>query len=387
MGAVAALALVVAACGGSDKPQESSSESGPSAQNASPVKIGVILPYSGVFGQYGTPMETALKARFSKDGNKVAGRTIELIFEDDATDPGTAVTKARKLVDRDKVSSIVCCVDGGATLAVAPYLAEQRVPQIGPIPNPAGLEKFPTAFLLTPTAGQMTERFGKYAAQKLGWKNVVIVASDFSYGRDVADSFERGFISAGGKITQKLFPPQGTQDYGSFLTQIRDADAVFTGFGAADAIRFIKQYEQFGLKGKIRLSGHGPIVTELILAQMGDSAIGTTAVFHYSSQLDTPNNKAFLQALSESGANIIPSHFVAGSWAAGETLIAMLRAVNGNTSNVDNMLKALKDSQIDSPWGPFRFDSNTRYANSDLYYYEVVKQDDKLVHKILDKVP
>ena len=90
-----ALALVVAACGGSN----SSNSSASSSKAGDPIKIGVLLPYTGPFGLYGKPMEAALRARFAQVHDKVAGHPIQLTFLDEQTDAKTAVTEATKLVE------------------------------------------------------------------------------------------------------------------------------------------------------------------------------------------------------------------------------------------------------------------------------------------------
>ncbi|HEX6023526.1 MAG TPA: ABC transporter substrate-binding protein, partial [Solirubrobacter sp.] len=76
--ALVALGLGAAACGGQ--------EEGSSAQSGEPVKIGVLLPYTGPFGLYGKPMEAALRQRIAEAGGTADGRPVELLFEDEATD-------------------------------------------------------------------------------------------------------------------------------------------------------------------------------------------------------------------------------------------------------------------------------------------------------------
>ena len=115
-----------------------------------PIKIGIILPYTGPFGLYGKPMEATFRARFAKQHSRIKGHKVELYFLDEATDPKTAVLDATQLITQQHVKAIVCCVTGGATLALGPILAQQGVPQIGPIPNPAGLENYKTAAMAAP---------------------------------------------------------------------------------------------------------------------------------------------------------------------------------------------------------------------------------------------
>lgn len=379
-----AVALALAACGGSPTTTSGDATSGATADAPKdPVKIGVLLPYTGPFGLYGKPMEAALRARFAKVDNKVDGRPVELLFEDEATDAGTAVSKATKLIDRDQVSAIICCATGAATLAVGPILAERGVPQLGPIPNPDGLSKYSTAVMVGPTAGHDATKLGEYAAKKLGYKTAVLVASDFSYGHEVADGFKKGFTDAGGKITKEIFAPLGTNDFGSYLSQVPDADVAFAGFAGADAIRFVQQYDQFGVKARMPLVGHGPLLTELVLNQIGASAVDVGAGFYYSSSLDNPANTEFIDAMKAVNDKFVPSHFTAGAWATGSVLIdAIPRA--GDVTDGDAFAKAIRATKIDVPWGPLKFDPKTGYAVAPTYYYVATQAGAALSHKVVE---
>lgn len=388
------LAGGLAACGDSGGKSEgkvAASEDGAATtvqqtSDDSPIKIGVILSYTGPFGLYGKPMEAVLRARFAKDGDKAGGRPVQLVFEDDATDANTAVSKATKLIEQDKVAAVVCCVGGAATLAVGPVLAERKVPQLGPIPNPAGLEKYATAAMAAPTAGHDATKLGTYAAVKLGHKTAVVVASDFSYGHEVADGFKKGFTDAGGKVVDEVFAPLGTADFGAYLSRLGNADVAFGGFAGADAIKFVQQYEQFGVKKRMPLIGHGPLVTELVLKAIGNAAQDVGAGFYYSSQLKNAENTTFLDAL-KAMPQVIPSHFTAGAWATGSVLIDAIHRTGGNVDDGSALAKAIRATKIAAPWGDLRFDPKTGYAIAPTYYYVVKGEGATLHHEIVEQMP
>lgn len=352
-----------------------------------PIKIGVLLPYTGPFGLYGKPMEAALRARFQVAGNKVDGRPVQLVFEDEATDPGVAVTKANKLLDQDHVSAIICCATGGSTLAVGPILAERHIPQLGPIPNPSGLSAYKTAVVVAPSAGHDAEKLGTYAATTLGYHRAVVVVSDFSYGHEVANSFKKGFTQAGGVIVNEIQAPLGTNDFGSYLSQISNADVTFAGFAGADAIRFVKQYDQFGVKAKIPLIGHGPLVTELLLNAIGQSSVGVGAGFYYSSTLDNPENAKFISTMMAANANFVPSHFTAGAWATGSVLLDAIHRAHGKVTDGKAFAKLIRASKIATPWGALKFDQKTGYAIAPTYYYVVNSTNGVLKHSAIKKMP
>jgi branched-chain amino acid transport system substrate-binding protein len=374
LAAVASLSLLLAACGDGDSGATSAND---------PVRVGVLLPYTGPFGLYGKPMEAALRARLGQEGNKVDGRPVELVFEDEATDPKVAVSKVTKLLDQRDVNAVVCCATGGATLAVAPILAERSIPQLGPIPNPAGLSEYETAAVAAPTAAHDAEVLGRYAATELGHEQAAIIASDFAYGKEVADGFTAGFSAGGGKVVKSVFAPLGTQDFGSYLTQLGDPEVVFAGFAGADAIGLVKQYRKFGLKSP--LIGHGPLVTELVLNAIGPAAVGVGAGFYYSSQLENPENQKFIETMSEN-PKFVPSHFTAGAWATGSVLLDAIRRAGGDAGDGEALAKAIRATEIEAPWGPLRFDPETGYAVAPTYYYEVTRDGGKLRHDVKGEI-
>lgn len=406
--ALTAIALVAAGCGGDDKSSDSSAAATTAAvattaaqtttttadttpatlavADGETIVVGVLGSYSGPFGIYGQPMELALRARMEEAGMVAGNHPIELVFEDDATDPATAVTKAIKLVEENGAHIVVCCVNGAATLAVGPILSDMGIPQIGPIPNPAGLQEFETAFLAAPTAGYDAGRLGTYVAEEMGHTTAAVLASDFSYGREIAGAFIESFTAAGGEVVYEQYAPLGTQDFGSLLAGVPEADVVFGGFGGADGIAFVQQYEQFGLKERSPLVAHGPLVTELLLQQEGPAATGITAGFYYSSQIDNEENTRFKAALAAANPDLPPSHFTAGAWATGSVILAAIEAAGDDATNGEALAEAIGATVTDVPWGTLEFDPETRYAFGTTYIYTVIADGDTLVHEIVTTI-
>lgn len=371
---------------GAETTADTAADTAAQEADGEPIVVGVIGSYSGPFGIYGQPMELALRARMEEAGMQAGNRPIELVFEDDATDPATAVTKATKLVEENGADVVVCCVNGAATLAVAPILAEAGIPQIGPIPNPAGLQEFETAFLAAPTAGYDAGRLGTYAAEELGYKTAAVLASDFSYGHEISGAFMESFKAAGGEIVYEQYAPLGTQDFGSLMTGVPDADVVFGGFAGADGIAFVQQYQQFGLKDRSPLISHGPLVTELLLQQQGAAAVGITAGFYYSSQIDNAENDKFKEALAAANPKLPPSHFTAGAWATGSVILAAIEAAGDDATDGAALAEAIAGTVTDVPWGTLEFDSDTHIAFGTTYIYTVVQAGDAVVHEIVTSI-
>lgn len=348
---------------------------------AEPVVIGVISSYTGAFGIYGDPMELALSLRLGAAGNKAGSIPVEAVFEDDATDPAIAVQMVTKLVEEDGAKVVVCCVNAGSTFAVAPILAEMGIPQIVPIANPLGLHENPNAFVAAPSVNYDAERLGTYAFETLGYSTAVVTGMDMAYGQALVDSFTKGFTAAGGEVVDTIFTPFGTQDFGSFFASVPEADMVFGGYAGADAIAFINQYEQFGLKDRSPLLGHGPLITELLLQIEGPPAAGTTVGFYYSSSLDNPENQAFKDAMAAANPDLPPSHFTAGAWATGTILLSAIESAGPGTDG-----SALRDAiaavEVETPWGLSHFDADSGYIFGPTYIYTAVIDGDVLHHEV-----
>ncbi|MGY2704818.1 ABC transporter substrate-binding protein [Nocardioides sp. HB32] len=375
LGAGAALALL-AACGNGGADGARPGVTGKAAGDE--VTVGLVAPSTGVYGLYGPVLGGIMKGVFGHDGT--SGLTFEQA--DDAGDPQTALTKVRQLVQQEGADVIVCCVNGAATLAVAPYLESVGVPQIAPIPGPGGLDEFSTAYSVGFYAQQLTKPFGAYAAQELGYKKAVIMASDFVQGHDVADGFKEGFTSAGGTIVKEVYPPLDTSDYGPFLSQISGADVVFGFFGGADAVRFVKQYAAAGLKDKAQLIGLGPMVSRLVLDQIGDAAVGVEGVFHYAETgTASPADEAFAAAAAAAAPPEVTPNFVqANAWTTAKVIE---EAIKESRSSGDSLTEAIAGTHVDAPWGPFSFDPTTHYPVLKGLLFQVVKGPQRLDHKVL----
>lgn len=379
--ALTALAAFVTGCGdGSDDADPAAVE-----KAVEDVTVGVISSYTGQFGIYGDPMELAMNLRLEADDNMAGNRRVKVVYEDDATDPAVAVQKATKLIEESGASVVVCCVNAASTFAVAPLLVDAGIPQIVPIANPLGLDKNPNGFVAGPSVNYDAERLGAHAVKQLGHKKAVVMGMDMAYGKAVTEAFTKGFTGAGGEVVKTQLTPFGTKDFGSFLTGVPDADVLFGGYAGADAISFVTQYDQFGLKKRMPLLGHGPLITELILNAQGPAAEGITAAFYYSSQLDNAENSAFMSAMRAANPKIAPSHFTAGSWATGTILLTAIKAADDPSSGKD-MREAIGAVKIEAPWGPMSFDEKTGYVFGRTYVYSVVKDGDAVRHKVEDTI-
>src|SRR5215470_569062 len=307
------------------------------AQSSAPLRIGFLTVKTGPLAAGGAQQEEGA-ALFLKERNGVfAGRKVELITKDTAGTPATAKTRTQELVEREKANVIIGPLATNEALAIDGYIRDTKVPLItttssatvdlkARAPNPYVLHAFGTA-------PQVTYALGDYAAKTLGYKRAAIVAEDFTYGHEGAGGFQLAFEAGGGKIVQKLWPPLNAPEYGPYLAQLkRDVDAVYIGFAGANPVRFLRQYAEVGLKGKVAVLGNTTSTDEGVLKVMGDEAVDVMTAGWYAAGLDTPDNKKFVAAINADYKHD-PGFYTAGPYTALMMIEEGLKAFSGKISD------------------------------------------------------
>jgi len=331
------------------------------AQSPGPVKIGMLIELTGVFTRNGREALDGMRLYLDEIGNKAAGRTLELIVEDMEGKPDVALTKARKLVERDGVHMLAGIVSSGVGVAVAGYARDKKVPVIVnadfgassvTVPGP-GLN--PYIFRWSQSGTGPGSAAGDWAARTAGWKKVVSIASDYVGGVETNAAFARVFCGGGGHIVQELWPPLGTADFAPFITQIdRSADAVVVFTPSADGLRFGRQYIEYGVKLPL-MDLYAQITDEGNLQQFGEPALGWYSAIHYTALIDTPENKRFVAAW-EKKHHRVPFDNAADGWVGARAIVKALEAVNGKVEDQDAFMAALRKAEFDSPKGFVKLD-------------------------------
>lgn len=121
------------------------------------------------------------------------------------------------------------------------------------------------------------------------------IAGDIAYGQEMCAGFQRVFEDNGGQIIQKLFPPLTVPDYGSYVGQLKSADAIFLGFAGSNGFRFLRQFVD-GQKDKLQVIGGMTALDEAVLRNMGDEALNIVTTCWYSAELDAKPNQTFAPA-------------------------------------------------------------------------------------------
>ncbi len=361
-----------------------------SALAKGPIKIGFFAPLTGFAAQTGKDMLNGLKFYLEEQKYEVAGRKIELLVEDTEAKPAVAMTKVRKLTEKDEVQVLIGGLMASTGYALKPYADRKKIPTIYALMASDDLTQRERGTWIVRTgwtSSQPSHPFGEYAAKELKLKKVVTIAFDYAFGWEVVGGFQRTFEENGGTVIQKLWAPVGTLDYGPYLGQIsKDADAVFALFFGAGALNFTKQFKQYGLKDKMKLIGGGVLTDEHVLPSMGDEALDVITTLHYSAALDTPANKAFAVPFKKF-ANKSASYYSENFYTGGKWIVECAKAINGDVEDRDKFLAALKGHKVtDDPRGPLEIDS---YGNpiQNIYIRKVERVNGELQNTVIHTYP
>ena len=354
------------------------------AQDA--IRLGFLTILTGALASPGKDMENGIELFLKEHHTSLGGRRVELTVLDSGGQPAGTLTKTRELVEQRRVNVLIGPLAAFEAYAIAPYVNQHKVPTISPSAAADDLtQRKATPYFVraTSTSSQPTQPFGTYAATTLGYKKIATIADDFAFGHEVVAGFHKAFEDAGGQIAQKLWPPLGAADQSPYISQLKkDVDAVFIGFAGVAAIRFLKQFEEAGLKGKIPVLANQTAVDESLLKNMGDEAVGVVSTMHYSAALDTPPNKKFVAAYRQAyGAD--PGYYAVGAYTAGLFLKQALDKAGGKIEDTDSFLKALRSVSItDAPGGPIRLDKYGQPIHN-IYIRRVERREGRLQNVVI----
>ena len=355
-----------------------------------PIKIGLLAPLTGAFSATGKDMLVGTELYLDEIGRQAGGRKIELIVEDTEGTPATALTKARKLVEQDKVHILTGGLLASTGYALQPFVDGQRVPATFPVIAADDLtQRKPAKWIVRTgwTTSQPMHPFGEWVAKTLKYKKVATIGMDYAFGWETVGGFQRSFEENGGQIVQKIWTPLNTNDFAPFLAQIkRDSDAVLALFVGRLALQFMKQYESAGLKGKLPLLGGGTTTDESVLPQMGDEAIGAITALHYSAALTTPQNARFARAF-EARAGKSASYYSEATYTGMRWIVEAIKAVGGKVEDRDGLLASLRKVDIkDAPRGPISVDQWGNPVQT-IYVRKVEKVGGKLQNTVIATFP
>src|SRR5262245_30294310 len=255
------------------------------AQAPAPVRLGVIQPLSGPVAASGNYVR--MGAEIARDWingrGGVLGRRIELVIEDNKSDPKEAANAAEKLIVRDKVPAIMGAWGSSMTLAAMPKLEEYGVPMVVETSSAASITKRgnPWVFRISPPSEMEALGLEPYVA-KLGVKRADFLAVNTDWGRGAITAFGDMLKKHGVTVGAAEFMDQAATDMNAQITKLKGTggDTLFLTTSVEQITLVLKQAQEQRLQRKIITTGGSSSPTQLI-KQAGPAAEGTYHILFF----------------------------------------------------------------------------------------------------------
>lgn len=358
--------------------------------DSGPLKIGVLLPMTGGAAHWGDQAKYGIETRLDEVARQVAGRTIEVYYEDDNSfNEVMALEKARKLVEVNGVQVLFGPIASSSYLGTDTYIDVKEIPTFA-IGYRGELQEWtePTwNFASNGGLAQITYEAGKWAAQN-GYKTATTMGADYETGYQACGAFAEGFTEAGGEIVQMQWAPVGTVDWGPYFSSLQAADLTAVIQYGADMTSYITQFREFGYMNDRQLMLLDTCtVYQNTLAELGDWTEGMLAATDYVWTLDNSVNNNFVTEF-EAKAGIKPETMANYGYAAVSFFLKIMEATNGNTDSEAMRNAMLNNMSIDVPSGTFTFLPDKGYSTKDAFVVEAQKdQSGTLSWVVLEKFP
>jgi branched-chain amino acid transport system substrate-binding protein len=325
---------------------------------ADPVKIGYLLSLSGVYASLGKDLSDGMDLYLEQIGRKAGGRDISVIVENIGSAVVTLTQEtADKLIEKEKVDIIAGVVDSRVAYSVASQITQREIPFV--ISN-AGADDLtqrtanPLIVRVSFSSSGGSHPLGVWAYEQ-GFRKAVAMGADNPAGYEQVGGMCRTFTKMGGKVVEEIWPKLGTQDFKPFFAQIKpDADVIMVFFAGGDAARFVQQFSESGLKGKIAVVGKGFLVDENMLAKNGKDAEGIVTESHWSLLLDGPENNQFKTAYAKKYGHP-PTLYSEQGYVTGMVIAEALKKTNGQVRGRE-FVRTMRSLQLKAPRGPVKLD-------------------------------
>src|SRR5690242_2094291 len=369
---------------------------GTGVASAQTVKIGLMLPFSGVNADLGDAQVKGFDLYMKLHAKDLEPFKLNIIKRDEGPPSGAnAKTVATELITLDKVKLIAGVVFSPSAIAMAPVMTQAKVPLIISNAGTAWITNLsPYIVRFSFSMWHPAYPMGTFAAKTLGCKTAAMGYTDFPPGKDSTDAFKTGFEQAGGKVVDSIpmGNPAQVPDFTPFFQRVKDQkpDCFYVFIPSGNhASGVVKTYGELGMRqAGIKLIGPMDVVPDTKLQDMGDAAVGTIVMGHYAADLDNKANQEFVKAFHEAyGPNKYPDFMTAAAWDSMHAIFDTIKKLDGDLSDGAKVIAALKGWTVDGPRGHVVIDPATRDIIQDERAMEVYrKPDGKLGLKVLGTV-
>ena len=345
------------------------------AMAADAVKIGFVGTFSGPAAAIGNDMRDGFNFALEHLGRQMAGKPVEVLFEDDTQKPEVGKQKTDKLIESDHVNFLTGYGFSNVLLASLLPAVNSQTFIISANAGPsqiAGEQCSPYFFSVSWQGDQAAQATGEYLNQK-GVKTLFLIDPNYAAGKDVAAGVKANF--KGQVVGEEYTAWPGQLDFSAELTKARAAkpDAIFAFYPGAAGAQFLTQYAQSGLKGQIPLYT-AFMIDALSLPKIGELALGIATAGHWAIDLPNAANEKFVSGFRAAHKRD-PSFYAAQAYDAANFINSAVVGVKGDLADKEGLRAAMQKADYASVRGPYRY-GNNHFPIQNFYLQETVKKPD-----------
>ncbi|MBM3619082.1 MAG: ABC transporter substrate-binding protein [Alphaproteobacteria bacterium] len=346
------------------------------AMAQSTIKIGFISTFSGPQAAIGEDMRRSANLALEHLGGKMAGKTVEIIYEDDTFKPDVGKAKSEKLTVQDKVNFVTGYIWSNVLLASLKTVVDEAdtiliSANAGPS-QIAGELCHKNYFSTSWNNDQTPMAMGAYLQSK-GVKSLYLMAGNYAAGRDMLAGVKRTY--KGTIVGEDLTKWPDQLDFSAELAKIRSVkpEGIYIFYPGAHGVQFLSQYAQSGLRGQVPLY-QAFSIDALSLPQQKDLALGVPGAQQWVNDLPNEQNKKFVADFRKKHGTY-PSFYGAQSYDSIMLIASAVEALKGDLANKDAVRAAIKKANFKSVRGDFAFNNNN-FPIQNFYIQETVKDSD-----------
>lgn len=370
-------------------------------EEGEPIKIGLMTDQSGALTIYGYELEYGFTLGLlyatgvdpSEYGSiaealaavRIAGRPVEIIKRDNASNPDVASSQARELLEQEGVEILVGAPSSGVTLGLQQIAIDYDVVLFaapGASPVITGANFNPNTFRVCRTTAQDALALASFATEGIG-QNWLILAADYDFGRSSAAAFEATLASRGVTfVRDTIYAPLETTDFTAYLQEVLSAnvDALLPIWAGDTSVALYQQMAELGVFDQMAVVG--AFNSNDIIAVSDPNTIGSISyiVYHYTFPENEINDwlvekHAELIPNPLTGAVDYPDLFTECAFATAQALVAGLEATGGDTLP-DALVPALEGLIFEGPKGTYYIRPSDHQALVPMYIAQLDNLDD-----------
>lgn len=336
--------------------------------NGDDITIGLLSSFTGPLAQPSTEAQQGIELALeeAQDDERFDGREINLVIEDDQSEPSVALRKGQKLTTQDGATSIIGIVNSAVGVALESQFETWDAAGMiigAKTTSLTGPEVNPYLFRAARSDAQDLAVLDSWIDDSPELETWSIIGADYNWGRDNGAAATELLEGADREIVSEEYVATGTTDFGPQINRISGAapDAVWVALSGQDAINFLKQAQSFGLSGEIPLVGV-LLLSNSFVAATGDAAVGAVGNVQYDVHADNELNADFIKAY-EAKFNETPTNYAFDGYLGMKLLLEGY--AEAESSDRQDLIEALENVEMDTAIGEVAMDPDTHQLQTD----------------------